>query len=211
MVVSLLNPRYTVGCYIIVSKGLRLVLGVILIQEMKRMENDKWIMKSNEIRAWLQHNDAGAMTNVITVNLDAGDEAASDEDRNRFWEAVRALCKTLPNSPIKKGRGSTLEPAIQAVVDSVQNRIQDAFATITDSALVLEVMLPHGKTGGVYADIDAYAKDMATKAVRVLKAGLKDNRWDGTLTDDGLTNMTPLVKETSDNEQSDEDSTEESH
>lgn len=177
---------------------------------MTNMENDKWIMKSNEIRAWLKHNDAGAMSTVITVNLDAGDEAASDEDRNRFWEAVRALCKTLPNSPIKKGRGSTLEPAIQACVDSVQNRVQTAFATISDSDLILEVMLPHGKTGGVYADIDAFAKDMATKAVRVLKAALKDNRWDGTMTDDELTNMTPLVKETSDNEEEAEDSTEDS-
>mgnify|MGYP003638050470 FL=1 len=177
---------------------------------MTNMENDKWTMKSNDIREWLKHNDAGAMSAVIAVNLDAGDLATTDEDRDRFWEAVRALCKTLPNSPIKKGRGSTLEPAIQACVDSVQNRIQLAFATISDSDLILEVMLPHGKTGGVYADIEAFAKDMATKAVRVLKAALKEDRWDGTMTDEGLTNMTPLVKETSDNEDSD-DSTEESH
>jgi len=161
------------------------------------MEQDKWNSKSNGIRAWLEHNDAGAMGAVITVNLDAGDNAASDEDRNRFWEAVRALCKTLPNSPIQKGRGSTLEPAIQACVDGVSNRIQDAFVTISDAELLLEVMLPHGKTGGAYADIEALAKDMATKAVRVLKAALKEERWDGTMTKDGLTGMTPPMKSNS--------------
>ena len=167
------------------------------------MEQEKWITKSNEIRAWLEHNDAGAMGAVITVNLDAGDSAASDDDRNRFWEAVRALCKTLPNSPIKKGRGSTLDPAIQAVVDSVSNRIQNAFVTISDADLLLEVMLPHGKTGGAYADIDAFSKDMAMKAQRVLKAALKDGRWNGQMTEDNLTGLTPPVKE-SDSESKEE-------
>ena len=179
------------------------------IQEMKKMEQEKWITKSNEIRAWLEHNDAGAMGAVITVNLDAGDSAASDDDRNRFWEAVRALCKTLPNSPIKKGRGSTLDPAIQAVVDSVSNRIQNAFVTISDAELLLEVMLPHGKTGGAYADIEALASDMATKAVRVLKAALKDGRWDGTMSDSGLTGMTPPMKSNSSDEEETEESQEE--
>ena len=61
------------------------------------------------------------------------------------------------------------------------NRIQNAFATISDAELILEVMLPHGKTGGAYADIEAFAKYMSMKAQRVLKAALKDNRWDGTM------------------------------
>ena len=167
------------------------------------MDEDKWIERSKEIRAWLEHNDAGAMNALIEQTLNAGDVAKSDDERNRFWEAVRAICKTLPNSPIKKGRGSTLEPAIQACVDGVVNRIQNAFATISDSELILEVMLPHGKTGGAYADIDAFSKDMAMKAQRVLKAALKDGRWNGQMTEDNLTGLTPPVKE------SDGDSTEE--
>ena len=171
------------------------------------MENENWITKSGEIRTWLQHNDAGAMATVISVNLDAGDQATSDEDRDRFWEAIRALCKTLPNSPIKKGRGSTLDPAIQANVDSVSNRIQTAFASITDADLILEVCLPHGKTGGAYADIDAFASDMAQKAIRTLKTGLKEERWDGSMTEENLTGMTPPPLNSSNN---DEPSTDES-
>jgi len=167
------------------------------------MDENKWAEKSNDIREWLKHNDAGAMNALIAQTLDAGDSASNDDERNRFWEAVRAICKTLPNSPIKKGRGSTLEPAIQACVDGVVNRIQNAFVTISDSDLILEVMLPHGKTGGAYADIEAFAKDMSMKAQRVLKAALKDGRWDGTMTEDNLTGLTPPVKE-SDSESSED-------
>ena len=173
------------------------------------MDEDKWTERSTEIRAWLEHNDAGAMNALIEQTLNAGDAASNDDERNRFWEAVRAICKTLPNSPIKKGRGSTLDPAIQACVDSVSNRIQDAFVTISDAELLLEVMLPHGKTGGAYADIEALASDMATKAVRVLKAALKDGRWDGTMSDSGLTGMTPPMKSNSSDEEETEESPEE--
>ncbi len=175
------------------------------------MDMEKWTQRSTDIREWLKHNDAGAMATLIEQTLDAGDNSDNMEELDRFWEAVRAICKTLPNTPIKQGRGSTLAPAIQACVDGVVNRIQTAFAVIGDSDLILEVMLPHGKTGGAYADIDAFANDMATKAQRVLKAALKDGRWNGTMTEDGLTGLTPPVKQTSDNEESDEDSTEESH
>ena len=167
------------------------------------MDESKWNEKSNDIREWLKHNDAGAMNALIAQTLDAGDSASNDDERNRFWEAVRAICKTPPNSPIKKGRGSTLEPAIQACVDGVVNRIQNAFVTISDADLILEVMLPHGKTGGAYADIEAFAKDMSMKAQRVLKAALKDNRWDGTMNEDNLTGLTPPVKE-SDSESSED-------
>ena len=168
---------------------------------------DKWTLKTNEIREWMKHNDAGAMAPVIEGMLDAGDElgeeSSQDEERNRFWEAVRAICKTLPKSPIKQGRGSTLEPQTQANVDSVENRIFSAFATITDAELVLEVLHPHGKTGGVYATIEDFAKDMAAKSVRTLKAALKTTQenpipaWDGLMTEDNLTGMTPPASKTS--------------
>ena len=81
------------------------------------MEIEKWNDKVAMIIAWLKENDAGAMGQVIQVNIEAGNEAQTDEDRNRFWEAVSALCKTLPNSPIKKGGGSTLPNEVQAVLD----------------------------------------------------------------------------------------------
>ena len=90
------------------------------------MDIDKWTERASMISAWLNENDAGAMTNVIQVNLEAGNSATTDEDRDRFWEAVRALCKTLPNSPIKKGRGSTLAPEIQAVLDSISDEVAQA-------------------------------------------------------------------------------------
>ena len=76
---------------------------------------DKWTLKTNEIREWMKHNDAGAMAPVIEGMLDAGDdlseESSQDEERNRFWEAVRAICKTLPKSPILSDSILTTSPA----------------------------------------------------------------------------------------------------
>lgn len=169
------------------------------------MDDETWNNRTSLIRGWLDNNDAGAMKALIEMTLDAGDISESEEERDRFWESVRAICKTLPNSPIKKGRGSTLDPQIQGCVDGVVNRIQNAFATITDAELILEVMLPHGKTGGSYENIEAFAKDMSLKAQRVLKTALKEGRWDGTMNDDGLTGMTPPVKSSNDDSESSED------
>ena len=59
------------------------------------MDEDKWTERSNEIRAWLEHNDAGAMNALIEQTLNAGDAANSDDERNRFWEAVRAICRAM--------------------------------------------------------------------------------------------------------------------
>lgn len=49
------------------------------------------------------------MNALMEQTLTAGDAASSDYERNRFWEAVRAIGKTLPNSPLKKGRGRNIK------------------------------------------------------------------------------------------------------
>ncbi len=154
------------------------------------MDREKYTMKTNEILTWLDVNDAGAMDSVIRTNIQAGMDS-EDENLDRFWAAVRAVCGTLPVSPIRHGQPSSLPPETQANVDNVVNRVIDAFVSIGDYELMLEVILPHGKTGGAYADMGSLAADFGKKVERTLKTALKDNRWDGKLNKNKLTGMTP--------------------
>ena len=152
------------------------------------MEQEKWNEKYAMINAWLDENDAGAMGQVIRVNLEAGNEAQNDDDRNRFWEAVRALCKVLPNSPIKKGRGSTLPNEVQAVLDSISDEVAQAasdFFAIGDMNMLL---LKHGKSGGGLFTADEYSAYMSSTIVGSLKKRLKNGIWDGSR--DGLNAQT---------------------
>ena len=157
-------------------------------------------MNYTRIMAWLNENDVGAMNDVIKVNLEAGNSATTDDDRNRFWEAVRAICKTLPNSPISHGRGSTLDPKIQAVLDSISDEVAQAasdFFAIGNMGLILQ---KHGKSGGGLFTQEEYAEYMAKQAVSNLKTRLKGDNpiWDGTR--QGLETQTFPVQEAEEEE-----------
>lgn len=144
----------------------------------------KWNERIAAIEAWLNENDAGAMSKLITMTIQAGNDALNDEERDRFWESIRAICKTLPNSPIKKGRGSQLAPETQAVLDSISDEVSQAasdFFAIGDMSMLLT---KHGKSGGGLFTIAEYSVYMSSSIVSSLKRRLKDGIWDGTR--DGL-------------------------
>jgi len=67
------------------------------------MDKQKWTTFASKVRTWLEQNDVGAMNAVITANLDAGDSATNDHDRERYSSAVKVLRRYLP------GRGFTVD------------------------------------------------------------------------------------------------------
>lgn len=157
------------------------------------MDEMKYAEKVGEVLEWLKVNDAGALGPVIQATCEAGLEATTDEDRDKFWASIRSLCGTLPKSPIRRGIQSNLTAEQMAAVDSVVNRIVSAFASICEHDLILDVFFPRqrGESMGPYADIEAFASDMGAKVKRSIKKAITDNRWDGLLNDDLLTGMVP--------------------
>ena len=155
------------------------------------MDSKKYETKANEILTWLEHNDAGALGPVIEATLQAGLTATTDEDRDKFWASVRSLCGTLPTSPIRRGIQSNLTAEQVATVDSVTSRIENAFASIGEADLIMDIMLPRqtSKRSGRYSSIEEFAADMAQSVQRKLKAAISENRWDGSLNGDNLTGM----------------------
>ena len=163
------------------------------------MEQEKFERNITRISAWMDENDAGAMTSVVEQMLILPHE--DDNDRDRIWAGIRSVLGMLPNSPIKRGRGSSLPDEVQAVLDNVANGVKTAARAYFNAGDgTMSVLLKkHGKSGGgLYADADEYADAQATAIVASLKTRFKENIWDGT--PDGLMNQTFPVQEVNEEE-----------
>lgn len=153
------------------------------------MQEAKWILKTGAVRNWLDDNDAGAMTAVILANLDAGDSASSDEDRDKFWAATRAICSTLDESPISSTpRG---DPILSAALNTVHEQCITAFTEMYENhAIIGATQMPTARTGGVFT-CETFAEAKAESIVGALRRAKNDGRWDGTVNEDGLPTVTP--------------------
>jgi hypothetical protein len=157
------------------------------------MEYNKLISKTNDILAWLEVNDAGALEGAIRGIITVAQvEGQTEKQYGNYWGSIRQMCGNLPNSPIRKGTQPSIPAEALACVDSVVTQVQTAFAGITESnELILEVVLPfRNTTGKGFESMDELAAYMAGRAKDALVKAHKDGRWDGTL-NDGLTGMTP--------------------
>jgi len=157
------------------------------------MEYSKLISKTNDILAWLEVNDAGALEGAIRGIITVAQvEGQTEKQYGNYWGSIRQMCGNLPNSPIRKGTQPSIPAEALACVDSVVTQVQTAFAGITESnELILEVVLPfRNTTGKGFESMDELAAYMAGRARDALVKAHKDGRWDGTL-NDGLTGMTP--------------------
>jgi len=148
------------------------------------MEKDEnyWNEKANTVDAWMEHNDAGSMAVVLTAQNDLlKANVGNPTEADQIWAAIRAIAKMLPNSFIRPGRAPSLNPEIQAAVDSVAHRVETAYAGFYEANwdLLSAIVLPHGKTGGHYANAQDAASYMNDRTVRILKAALKEGRWNG--------------------------------
>ena len=164
---------------------------------MTGMKEENWIRNTNPIRGWLNEQEETKKTMTISNTIELGDEAESDEMRAVYWTAIRNMgkgCDGFPQSNI--GKPSSHPQFVQANATFVKNRLYNAFVDIGEPELVLEAILPHGRTGGSYATIEDWAMSMAEKGEKALYAGYKakPQRWDGELVD-GLTGMVaPALK-----------------
>ena len=161
---------------------------------MTGMKQENWIRNTNPIRDWLNNQEETMKTITIANTIVLGDSAENDEMRSVYWTAIRNMgkgCDTFPQSTI--GKPSTLPQGVQDAVRSVKNRLVRAFAEVGEADLILATIFPHGRTGGSYEDIEAFAEAMADKASSALVSAYKakpEQRWNGEMVDD-LPAMTP--------------------
>jgi len=155
---------------------------------MTEKDENYWNDKTAQVDAWMDHNDAGSMKPVMEAqNALLKANVGNPTEAENIWAAIRAIAKLLPNTFIRPGRAPGLNPELQASVDSVAHRVETAYAEFYDAhwELLSAIVLPHGKTGGHYANAQDAASYMNDRTVRILKTAMKDGRWEGK-SEDGM-------------------------
>lgn len=157
----------------------------------------KFKTKTDDIITWLSFNDVGSLSVVLNGIITQGQvEGQTEKDYENYWASIRSLCGTLPNSPIRKGIQTSVPTQVQAVVDSVMNRVQTAFAAIGDTELILDTIMPMRNTSGTkFQSADELGEYFANRVKRLLMDSYKAELWNGKLTKNNTTGLRLPVKE----------------
>ncbi len=156
------------------------------------MDDDAWNKRKSKVLTFLESNDIGEMEQVITWNLNTGD--ADAENRKRYWTSITTLFGMLDNSPITRGRESTLPDDINQIVLNLKAEARSAYIDLYNSGNMASMIEKHGKSGGgLYDDAESFAdkesktiQNRLTRYYRNHTNGKTDEHtWDGSLNDDG--------------------------
>jgi len=159
------------------------------------MNAKNWIKNTNAVQAWLEREDRGDVGNAISLSITLGNATDSDELRSTYWTAIRSIGSPYDDFPVaRRGRESSLPEEVELSAVSVKNAVTTAFAGISNADLITTVILPHGRTGGAFEDVEAFAQSMGKKAYDALVKGYKEGRWDGTMNGEIPALTPPAVK-----------------
>lgn len=161
------------------------------------MKMNNWIMNTNKVRTWAESQEPCDEVAAIMLSLTLGDSATSDELRSTYWTAIRSIGSTQEGFPAaRRGRESNLTEEQQITVDAVNMGLENAFAAIPTEyqELLLSVIVPHGRTGGVYSDFTALTNNYKKAGNSYMMKAIKEGRWDGTTTNKkGVPQITPTA------------------
>lgn len=146
------------------------------------MKQTNWNINTSKVRSWAESQPKSDNLSAVLLSLSLGDNATSDELRSTYWTAIRSIGSTMDGFPsARKGRESTLNEAQQIALANVESQVETAFASIPTEyhATLLAVIVPHGRTGGVYDSMEAYVSHMKDNAHTYMLSSIKDERWNG--------------------------------
>ena len=162
---------------------------------MNDMKMNNWITNANKVRAWASNEEPSDNLQAVMLSLTLGENAGNDDLRSTYWTAIRSIGSTMEGFPAaRRGRESTLTEGQETVIMAVEAKVTSAFAQIPTEyhELLLAVIVPHGRTGGVFADFSELVSNQVRQAHNYMMVSLKDNRWDGEKIDK---NGVPTIQE----------------
>lgn len=163
------------------------------------MKLENWNTNIAKVRAWMSNGLDDEQTKVaLETTIALGENAKDDDARSTFWTALRSIGSSAEGFPkARVGQPSLLSSAGQVNVATVESQVRSAFASITDTAvqnIVLSVIVPHGRTGGVYENWDAFCESMAESAMAYMMKSIKEQRWNGeAMSKAGVPKITPTL------------------
>ena len=158
------------------------------------MKMKNWTLNTNKVRAWAENQPESDNLNAVMLSLTLGDNAQTDELRSTYWTAIRSIGSTMDGFPsARRGRESTLSDEQELVLATVEENVANAIAQIPTEYhnLILSVIVPHGRTGGVYGSFSELVDSYRSKAHSYMIKSIKDGRWDGLEMNDGVPVIQP--------------------
>ena len=159
------------------------------------MKMKNWTLNTNKVRAWAENQDPSDNLSAVLLSLTLGDNAATDDLRSTYWTAIRSIGSTMEGFPAaRRGRESTLTEEQELVLATVEENVASAIASIPTEYhdMLLAVIVPHGRTGGVYTDMAELIAHYKKASHNYMVTSMKENRWDGeTVDNNGVPQITP--------------------
>ena len=158
------------------------------------MKIKNWNMNTSKVRAWAESQPESDNLQAVLLSLTLGDNAATDELRSTYWTAIRSIGSTLEGFPAaRRGRESALSDEQELVLATVEETVAGAIAAIPTEYhnMILSVIVPHGRTGGVYGSFSELVDSFRSKAHSYMVKSIKENRWDGLSLKDGVPQIEP--------------------
>lgn len=159
------------------------------------MDENTWNGKITTIEQWMSANDTGKYPALSAVPgcISAGNN--SDEaTKENLWGAIRHCFKDVPNSPLRKGRGTGLPADMDAAINATLTALKADLVTCWESSPAIQSnIMQHGRSGGgqygsgeAYAD--AYAKSTRKRLVDGARAVMKgeEAEYHTVISDDGF-------------------------
>jgi hypothetical protein len=149
------------------------------------MKQANWNTNTAKVRVWADSKEPSDAITAISLSITLGDNAQTDEMRSTYWTAIRNLGQSYEDFPkARVGQNNSLDEKQQVVVASAEALLRNAFAAIPTEHhdIMLALIVPHGRTGGVYATFDDLSNSMVMQGIRYMvdAIGQKNGAsWDG--------------------------------
>ena len=160
------------------------------------MKLDNWKTNVAKVENWMKTQDEGIKMALESIIELGNDKSTDDEGRTAFWGSIRNIGSRLEGFPSARvGRESALSSTAQVNVSTVAQTVENAFASIGEEYhdILLSVIVPHGRTGGVYSNWSAFCQEMSKKAGSYMMDSIKEKRWDGEEMDGQIPTITPTL------------------
>lgn len=143
------------------------------------MKLGNWNTNASKVKAWAEAQEESDSLKMILMTIGMGDNAPTDEMRSTYWTAIRSIGSTLEGFPqARKGRESGLTDTQESVIVTQLQLLENAFAQISTEGqeLMLQLVVPHGRTGGVYGSYDELVANYTSKAKTYILSSMKEGR-----------------------------------
>jgi len=146
------------------------------------MKQANWNINTAKVRTWAELQSPSDAITAINLSIQIGDNAKTDEERSTYWTAIRNLGTSFEDFPKARiGQNSPLDESQQIVVANAEALLRNAFASIPTEHhdIMLALMVPHGRTGGVYENFEALTDSIVDAGHRYMLSSVRDKRWNG--------------------------------